>query len=108
MDRESFSELMGPFEVFRDTHSLEQRDLGKSNESVKHLNLGDYETRRVLGVGGFGLVTLVARKSDGALFANKKMQKNLVVQEQMQKFVRQEKIFLAELSGHPYVPILEG
>merc|ERR1711990_1269202 len=36
------------------------------------------------------------------------MQKSLVVQEQMQKFVRQEKLFLAELSGHPYVPILEG
>ena len=108
MDRESFTELMGPFEVFRDTHSTEQKELGNSNEEVKHLDLDDYETRRVLGVGGFGLVTLVARKSDGALFANKKMQKSLVVQEQMQKFVRQEKLFLAELSGHPYVPILEG
>lgn len=108
MDREAFDELMGPFEVFRDTHSLEQKDFGKSNKDVKHLDLADYETRRVLGVGGFGLVTLVARKSDGALFANKKMQKSLVVQEQMQKFVRQEKLFLAELSGHPFVPILEG
>ncbi len=109
MDRKAFKELMMPFEVFRNTEGTkEQGTLGQHTGKIPHIELGDYEHRRVLGVGGFGLVTLVARRSDGALFANKKMQKSLVVQEQMQKFVKQEKLFMAELSGNPFVPILEG
>ena len=108
MDRAAFKEHMGPFEVFRNTHSTEQKTLGNEQATCPSLKLDDYEFRRVLGVGGFGLVTLQARKSDGTLFALKKMQKALIVQEEMQKFVRQEKLFLAELSGNSFVPILDG
>ena len=108
MDRSAFEEHMGPFEVFRNTHATEQHALGSEQTQCPRLNLADYEFRRVLGVGGFGLVTLHARKKDGQLFALKKMQKALIVQEQMQKFVCQEKLFLAELSGNKFVPILDG
>ena len=108
MDRAAFKELMGPFEVFRNAHSKEQNQLGQEQTDCPKLDLANYEYRRVLGVGGFGLVSLYARKSDGELFALKKMQKALIVQEEMQKFVRQEKLFLAELSGNSFVPILDG
>jgi CRP-like cAMP-binding protein len=108
MDRSAFTEHMGSFEVFRNTHSSEQNSLGSNQTDCPKLDLEDYEFRRVLGVGGFGLVTLHARKSDGKLFALKKMQKQLIVEEEMQKFVRQEKMFLAELNGNLFVPTLDG
>lgn len=109
MDRASFKELMGPFEVFRSKeHFNEQSTLGQEQVKAPSLDLANYEYRRVLGVGGFGLVSLYSRKTDGELFALKKMQKALIVQEEMQKFVRQEKLFLAELSGNGFVPILDG
>ncbi|KAL6418039.1 hypothetical protein ACFW04_012386 [Cataglyphis niger] len=64
----------------------------KWTNEYANLTLADLETRGTLGVGGFGRVELVTLKSDpNKSFALKKLKKKVMVEQQQQEHVLNEK-----------------
>jgi serine/threonine protein kinase len=74
---------------------------------VPKFSLNDLKMYRVLGVGGFGLVSLCQNKTTKDVYALKKMQKERIVEAQMQDMIVNEKKFLCEMNN-PFVLGLVG
>ena len=71
------------------------------------MELKELKELAVLGVGGFGLVTLVKNKKSKEVYALKKMQKQAIVDAEMQLMIVNEKNFLVEMSS-PFVLAAKG
>lgn len=75
-------------------YEKQKRSLTPRNWTHEYSNitLADLETRGTLGVGGFGRVELVTLKSDHEKsFALKKLKKRVMVEQQQQEHVLNEK-----------------
>ena len=66
------------------------------------MELSDLKELQVLGVGGFGLVTMVQHNQSKEVYALKKMQKQAIVDADMQEMIVNEKNFLVEMNN-PFV-----
>jgi len=95
----SFLNYLGSLDEIRNKDWLAEYEKQKrsltpkkwTNEYAK-LTLADLETRGTLGVGGFGRVELVTLKSDpNKSFALKKLKKKVMVEQQQQEHVLNEK-----------------
>ena len=106
VSKQDFDTYFGSFESFR---SMKK---GKLNRTVSTMKSEQVEVRKmkleelnlltVLGVGGFGLVSLCQDKATKAAYALKKMQKERIVEAQMQDMIVNEKKFLSEMNS-PFV-----
>lgn len=106
IDRETFEQLLGKYQQFK---TLKKGEIIKGflKKSVPHMELSDLNELAVLGVGGFGLVTLVKSKTSKEVYALKKMQKQAIVDAEMQLMIVNEKNFLVEMSS-PFVLAARG
>lgn len=99
LDRTSFLNYLGGLDEIRNKDWVEEfekqkRSLTPRNWTNEYSNvtLGDLETRGTLGVGGFGRVELVTLKTDREKsFALKKLKKKVMVEQQQQEHVLNEK-----------------
>ncbi|KAF7406552.1 hypothetical protein HZH68_005921 [Vespula germanica] len=99
LDGSSFLNYLGSLEEIRNKDWLAEYEKQKSSLTPKkwtneysNLTLFDLETRGTLGVGGFGRVELVTLKSDpDKSFALKKLKKKVMVDQQQQEHVLNEK-----------------
>lgn len=99
LDGSSFLNYLGSLEEIRNKDWLAEYEKQKSSLTPKkwtneysNLTLFDLETRGTLGVGGFGRVELVTLKNDpDKSFALKKLKKKVMVDQQQQEHVLNEK-----------------
>ncbi|XP_011689727.1 PREDICTED: cGMP-dependent protein kinase, isozyme 1-like isoform X2 [Wasmannia auropunctata] len=99
LDRTSFLNYLGSLDEIRNKDWLAEYEKQKRSLTPKKwtneyasLTLIDFETRGTLGVGGFGRVELVTLKSDpNKSFALKKLKKKVMVEQQQQEHVLNEK-----------------
>ncbi|KAK2587909.1 hypothetical protein KPH14_004002 [Odynerus spinipes] len=99
LDGSTFLNYLGSLEEIRNKDWLAEYEKQKSSLTPKkwtneysNLTLFDLETRGTLGVGGFGRVELVTLKSDpDKSFALKKLKKKVMVDQQQQEHVLNEK-----------------
>ncbi|XP_047348576.1 cGMP-dependent protein kinase 1-like isoform X1 [Vespa velutina] len=99
LDGSSFLDYLGSLEEIRNKDWLDEYEKQKCSLTPKkwtneysNLTLFDLETRGTLGVGGFGRVELVTLKSDpDKSFALKKLKKKVMVDQQQQEHVLNEK-----------------
>eukprot|EP00944_MAST-04C_sp_MAST-4C-sp1_P001001 g1001.t1 len=104
IDRETFEELLGSYDQFK---TLKRGEVIKAKSKVPRMNLEDLKQLAILGVGGFGLVTLVKDKKSSQVYALKKMQKQAIVDADMQLMIVNEKNFLVEMKN-PFVLSARG
>ncbi|EFN77617.1 cGMP-dependent protein kinase 1 isoform X1 [Harpegnathos saltator] len=99
LDRSSFLNYLGSLDEIRNKDWLAEYEKQKRSLTPKkwtneyaNLTLADLETRGTLGVGGFGRVELVTLRSDPEKsFALKKLKKKVMVEQQQQEHVLNEK-----------------
>ncbi|CAK9821940.1 cGMP-dependent protein kinase, isozyme 1 [Anthophora retusa] len=99
LDRQSFLNYLGGLDEIRNKDWLAEYEKQKRSLTPKkwtneysNITLDDLETRGTLGVGGFGRVELVTLKSDcDKSFALKKLKKKVMVEQQQQEHVLNEK-----------------
>jgi CRP-like cAMP-binding protein len=103
VSKQDFDSYFGSFEAFR---SMKKGNLVRTLSSmkkeqtvVKKMQMDELKLLTVLGVGGFGLVSLVQNKANGEAYALKKMQKERIVEAQMQDMIVNEKKFLSEMNS---------
>lgn len=112
----SFLNYLGSLEEIRNKDWLAEYEKQKCSLTPKkwtneysNLTLFDLETRGTLGVGGFGRVELVTLKSDpDKSFALKKLKKKVMVDQQQQEHVLNEKHIMQACDSPficKYVPI---
>ena len=105
VSKNDFDTYFGSFESF---HKMKKGELLVSDSTVAvikdvpKMRLDELKMMRVLGVGGFGLVSLCQNKATKEAYALKKMQKERIVEAQMQDMIVNEKKFLAEMCN-PFV-----
>ena len=114
LDRTSFVEVLGPFDLFRQrvqNSPTVKKVRSMSHVLPTHIDMSLLETKRILGVGGFGVVTLRADLSQNTLAPNlvavKEIKKQLVVMHGMQRLVSREKDIL-QLIDSPFILKLFG
>lgn len=99
MNARSFLNYLGSLDEIRNKDWLAEYEKQKRSLTPKkwtneyaNLTLADLETRGTLGVGGFGRVELVTLRSDSEKsFALKKLKKKVMVDQQQQEHVLNEK-----------------
>ncbi|XP_015595455.1 cGMP-dependent protein kinase 1 [Cephus cinctus] len=99
LDRTTFLNYLGGLDVIRNKDWLAEYEKQKRSLTPKkwtnaysNLVLSDLEVRGTLGVGGFGRVELVTLRSDSdKSFALKKLKKKVMVDQQQQEHVLNEK-----------------
>ncbi|XP_018363747.1 PREDICTED: cGMP-dependent protein kinase 1-like isoform X2 [Trachymyrmex cornetzi] len=99
LDRTSFLNHLGSLDEIRNKNWLAEYEKQKRSLTPKkwtneyaNLTLIDLETRGTLGVGGFGRVELVTLRSNpNKSFALKKLKKKVMVEQQQQEHVLNEK-----------------
>lgn len=99
LDRTSFLNYLGSLDEIRNKDWLAEYEKQKRSLTPKKwtneyasLTLIDLETKGTLGVGGFGRVDLVTLRSDpNKSFALKKLKKKVMVEQQQQEHVLNEK-----------------
>ena len=103
IDKQTFNEVLGTYEQFK---TLKKGDViidpKFRKQAAPHMELSDLKELQVLGVGGFGLVTLVQHTKSQEVYALKKMQKQAIVEADMQQMIVNEKNFLVEMNN-PFV-----
>ena len=95
----SFLNYLGGLDEIRNKDWLQEYEKQKQSLTLKkwtneysNVTLTDLETKGTLGVGGFGRVDLVVLKSDSEKsFALKKLKKKVMVEQQQQEHVLNEK-----------------
>lgn len=95
----SFLNYLGSLDEIRNKDWLAEYEKQKRSLTPKkwtneyaNLTLADLETRGTLGVGGFGRVELVTlRSNSNKSFALKKLKKKVMVEQQQQEHVLNEK-----------------
>ena len=107
LSREDFTKLLGPYSDFKELKKgsvlpRTESSFVKDVSQVKHMEIDDVDIMSVLGVGGFGLVSLARDKKTNETYALKKMQKQRIVDAEMQEMIVNEKNFLAEMQN-PFV-----
>ena len=105
VSKNDFDTYFGSFEQFREMvkgECLKTEGTVAVIKDVPKMRLDELKMMRVLGVGGFGLVSLCQNKATKEAYALKKMQKERIVEAQMQDMIVNEKKFLAEMSN-PFV-----
>lgn len=102
LDRTSFLNYLGGLDEIRNKDWLEEFEIQKRSLTPRNwtneysvITLGDLEARGTLGVGGFGRVDLVTLKTDREKsFALKKLKKKVMVDQQQQEHVLNEKYIM--------------
>ena len=101
-----FKQFFGTFDEFRNLKKGEVTrtisTLEKVQTNVLKMKLENLQNMTVLGVGGFGLVSLCQHKQTKEAYALKKMQKERIVEAQMQDMIVNEKKFLSQMKN-PFV-----
>eukprot|EP00949_MAST-11_sp_MAST-11-sp1_P003626 g3626.t1 len=109
--KEEFEEILGDVSEFTsmkkgsliiDPNSPAAQLNANQGMTAVRMQLSDISIGKVLGVGGFGLVSLCTVKSSGEVFALKKMQKQRIVEADMQRMIVAEKNFLCEMKS-PFI-----
>ncbi len=99
LDRASFEEVLGPFDLFRG-HVVNSPVVKKVRSMAvvvpSRIDLSAYSTRGVIGVGGFGIVTLRDGEEFG-MVAVKEMKKALIVMNEMQDVIIREKEYMQQV-----------
>ena len=103
IDKQTFNEILGDYEQFKKLKKGSVNiDPTRQSNAAPHMELSDLKELQVLGVGGFGLVTMVQHKQSKEVYALKKMQKQAIVDADMQQMIVNEKNFLVEMNN-PFV-----
>ncbi|CAL7947696.1 unnamed protein product [Xylocopa violacea] len=110
LDRNSFLNYLGGLDEIRNKDWLAEYEKQKRSLTLKKwtheyssVTLADLETRGTLGVGGFGRVELVTLKSDSEKsFALKKLKKKVMVEQQQQEHVLNEK-YIMQACDSPFI-----
>lgn len=82
--------------------SSDRHDDGYLHPSNKKIGVEDFILLKVLGQGSFGRVTLVQRKSGGAVFAMKVLRKDNIVRRDQVRRTQTERTVL-EIMDHPFI-----
>ena len=88
IDRQNFLEVLEPFEAFSESirSSPVLKSIAHKVKEVRHVEMDRYENLAVLGVGGFGVITLQrdcidsTSSTTGSFVAIKEMKKQLIVE----------------------------
>lgn len=110
LDGTSFLNYLGSLEEIRNKDWLAEYEKQKRSLTPKkwtneysELTLGDFEIKGTLGVGGFGRVELVTLRNDGEKsFALKKLKKKVMVEQQQQEHVLNEK-YIMQACDSPFI-----
>ncbi|OAD60830.1 cGMP-dependent protein kinase, isozyme 1 [Eufriesea mexicana] len=110
LDRQSFLNYLGGLDEIRNKDWLAEYENQKRSLTLKKwsheyskVTLADLETIGTLGVGGFGRVDLVTLKSDTEKsFALKKLKKKVMVEQQQQEHVLNEK-YIMQACDSPFI-----
>ncbi|KAG7188202.1 hypothetical protein KM043_016077 [Ampulex compressa] len=110
LDRSSFLNYLGGLDEIKNKDWLAEYEKQKRSLTPKkwtnayaELTFADLETRGTLGVGGFGRVELVTLRSDSEKsFALKKLKKKVMVDQQQQEHVLNEK-HIMEACDSPFI-----
>ncbi len=76
-------------------------------ESIKKLNLGDYEQGATLGTGSFGRVKIAKHKKTGTYVALKCMKKMEIIKSKQTDHIMNE-IKILGMINHPFIITFDG
>ena len=82
---------------------LGRAETASSSSSFTNHNLKDLKELAVLGLGGFGRVSLVQHSSTKDIFALKAMLKSTIVEQDAAKNIMNEKEVMALCGAHPFI-----
>jgi len=77
------------------------------SESIKKLNLADYEQGATLGTGSFGRVKIAKHKKSGNYVALKCMKKAEIIKSKQTDHIMNEIKILGSIS-HPFIITFDG